>query len=87
MALADHGLAYGNGLGVGKTLKRLVREGLLKEDMIPKGADRVLYVLAPALVLASILGAMAVLPLAPDFYFADIDLGIFVILARVAYIS
>lgn len=54
---------------------------MLKEDMVPKGADRVLYVMAPALVLASMLAAMAVYPLAPDFYFADIDLGIFFILA------
>jgi NADH-quinone oxidoreductase subunit H len=54
---------------------------LLKEDMIPKGADRVLYVIAPALVLASILAAMAAYPLAPGFYFADVDLGIFFVLA------
>jgi NADH-quinone oxidoreductase subunit H len=54
---------------------------LLKEDMIPKGADKVLFVLAPALVLASLLGAMTALALAPNFYFADIDLGIFFILA------
>ncbi|HEX6883676.1 MAG TPA: NADH-quinone oxidoreductase subunit NuoH [Planctomycetota bacterium] len=54
---------------------------LLKEDLVPKGADRVLYVIAPALVLASILAAMAVYPLAPGFFFADIDLGIFFILA------
>ena len=32
---------------------------LLKEDLIPKGADAVLFVFAPALVLASIVGAMA----------------------------
>jgi len=54
---------------------------LLKEDLVPTGADRVLYVVAPALVLASVLAAMAVYPLAPGFYFADIDLGIFFILA------
>ena len=54
---------------------------LLKEDLVPTGADRVLYVVAPAVVLASVLAAMAVYPLAPDFYFADIDLGIFFILA------
>ncbi|MSR61343.1 MAG: NADH-quinone oxidoreductase subunit NuoH [Planctomycetes bacterium] len=54
---------------------------LLKEDLVPKGADRVLYVIAPAIVLASVLAAMAVFPLAPNFYFADIDLGIFFILA------
>jgi len=54
---------------------------LLKEDLVPLGADRVLYVIAPALVLASVLAAMAVYPLAPGFFFADIDLGIFFILA------
>ena len=54
---------------------------LLKEDLVPLGADRVLYVIAPALVLASVLAAMAAFPLAPSFYFANIDLGIFFILA------
>ena len=54
---------------------------LLKEDMIPAGADRVMFMLAPALVLASILGAMAALPLMPDVFFADLDLGLFAILA------
>lgn len=32
--LARHGLAFGPGLGIGKTLERLVREGLLKRDMV-----------------------------------------------------
>lgn len=54
---------------------------LLKEDLIPLGADRVLFVMAPALVLASVLGALAVLPLSPDFYFADASMGVFVVLA------
>ncbi|MFT7663814.1 MAG: NADH-quinone oxidoreductase subunit H [Planctomycetota bacterium] len=54
---------------------------MLKEDMIPIGADRILFVIAPALVLASILGAMAAMPLSPDFFFADADMGIFLILA------
>ncbi|MBJ02148.1 MAG: NADH-quinone oxidoreductase subunit NuoH [Planctomycetes bacterium] len=54
---------------------------LLKEDMIPLGADRPLFVLAPALVLGSIFAALAALPLAPGVFFADIDLGLFFILA------
>jgi NADH-quinone oxidoreductase subunit H len=54
---------------------------LLKEDIIPRGADRALFVLAPALVLGAILAAMAAFPLAPAIYFADIDLGLFFILA------
>jgi len=32
--LAEYGLKYGPGLGVGKTLDRLVRQGLIKSDMI-----------------------------------------------------
>lgn len=34
LKLAKHGLTYGSGLGVGKTLERLAREGLLKRDMM-----------------------------------------------------
>jgi len=34
MRLVDQGLKYGMGLGVGKTLERLVRQGLIKKDMI-----------------------------------------------------
>jgi NADH-quinone oxidoreductase subunit H len=54
---------------------------MLKEDMVPLGADRILFVVAPALVLSSLLAAMAAFPIAPGFFFADIDLGIFFILA------
>jgi NADH-quinone oxidoreductase subunit H len=54
---------------------------MLKEDMIPKGADRVLFVLAPALVLASLMGAMAAFPISHSFFFADLDMGVFLILA------
>ena len=32
--LAEHGLKYGPGLGVGRTLERLVRQRLIKKDMI-----------------------------------------------------
>ncbi len=34
MRLAEYGLKYGSGLGVGKTLDRLVRQGLMKKDMV-----------------------------------------------------
>jgi len=54
---------------------------LAKEDLVPTGADRPLFVLAPALVLASIFGALVAMPLAPAVYFADLDLGLFAILA------
>ena len=54
---------------------------LMKEDLIPLGADKVLFMLAPALVLGSIFGALVVLPFAPDVYFANPSLGVFLILA------
>ena len=54
---------------------------LMKEDIVPTGADRVLFVLAPAIVLSSVMAAMVAFPLGPGFYFADINLGIFFILA------
>jgi NADH-quinone oxidoreductase subunit H len=54
---------------------------LLKEDLIPLGADRVLFVLAPALVLGALMGAMAAFPLSPGFFFTDLNLGVFMILA------
>lgn len=34
MKLADHGLMYGPGLAVGSTLNRLMREGMLKQDIV-----------------------------------------------------
>ena len=54
---------------------------LMKEDMIPKGADRALFWLAPAIVLGGIFGALAAMPLSYDWYFARMDLGVFTILA------
>ena len=54
---------------------------LLKEDMIPRDADRALFMLAPGLVLAAIVAAMTAFPLAPGVFFADLDLGVFFVLA------
>src|SRR5688572_7888870 len=54
---------------------------LLKEDLIPRDADRALFMLAPALVLAAILGAMAAYPLTPDIFFGELSLGVFFIVA------
>lgn len=54
---------------------------LVKEDIVPRGADRILFVLAPAIALAGILGALAAYPLAPGVFFADVDLGLFLVIA------
>src|SRR5262245_38033347 len=54
---------------------------LAKEDLIPLGADKPLYILAPALMLAAIFGALAAMPLSPSVYFTNLNLGLFAILA------
>ena len=54
---------------------------LLKEDTIPKDADRALFWIAPAIVLGSIFGAMVAMPLSYDWWFGRMDLGVFAILA------
>ncbi|MBI3818630.1 MAG: NADH-quinone oxidoreductase subunit NuoH [Planctomycetes bacterium] len=54
---------------------------LLKEDIIPSGADRSLFILAPALVMASALGMFAALPMAAGAGFTDLNLGIIFIIA------
>lgn len=54
---------------------------LLKEDIIPSGADRPLFILAPALVMASALGMFAALPMAEGAGFTDLNLGVVFIIA------
>ena len=54
---------------------------LMKEDIVPKGADKVLFVLAPSLVLGALLGAMVMFPFSPAYYFADVRMGVFAVLA------
>ena len=54
---------------------------LVKEDTIPAGADKPLFVLAPALVLASAVAMFAAIPFAPALYFTDLNLGVFFIVA------
>jgi len=54
---------------------------LTKEDILPSGADPVLFRLAPALVMGSALAMFSVLPFAPGIQFADLDLGIYFLLA------
>ncbi|MGI8938441.1 MAG: complex I subunit 1/NuoH family protein [Iamia sp.] len=54
---------------------------LQKEDIVPEKADRRLFFLAPYIVVASVLVMYVAIPFGPDAYFADLDAGIFYILA------
>ena len=52
-----------------------------KEDWIPPFADKAVFVLAPAIVVATALISFAVVPFAPGFVIADLNIGILFLLA------
>ncbi|WP_308636687.1 NADH-quinone oxidoreductase subunit NuoH [Paenibacillus silvisoli] len=49
---------------------------LMKEDTIPRKADRALFILAPALAYVPAFGVLAVIPYTQKLYFADINVGL-----------
>src|SRR5512139_3952457 len=54
---------------------------LIKEDITPRGADRVVYNLAPILSLMSVLLLWAIVPLAPVIFGVDLNVGALYIIA------
>jgi NADH-quinone oxidoreductase subunit H len=54
---------------------------LVKEIVVPSGASKVLFILAPILVLTPALAAWAVVPFSPELVLANIDAGLLYILA------
>ncbi|HAA14020.1 MAG TPA: NADH-quinone oxidoreductase subunit H [Cytophagales bacterium] len=57
---------------------------LLKEDIVPTAADRRLFLLAPVLLFTAILTAFAVLPLTSTLGGAELEIGVFFLLAIVS---
>ncbi len=53
----------------------------LKEDLIPDGADRVLYRIAPYFVFAGMFGAFVILPFGAHLIAADLNVGVLYLLA------
>src|SRR5574341_1447822 len=49
---------------------------LLKEDVIPAGADKVVFVLAPMVVFAAAVAAYVTIPWAPGLIVRDLNIGI-----------
>jgi NADH-quinone oxidoreductase subunit H len=47
-----------------------------KEDWIPPFADKAVFVLTPAIVVVTTLMSLAVVPLAPNFVVADLNMGL-----------
>ncbi|MBW7468647.1 NADH-quinone oxidoreductase subunit H [Pontibacter aydingkolensis] len=52
-----------------------------KEDWIPPFADKPVFIIAPAIVMASVLMAFAVVPFAPGIVVADLNIGLLFFLA------
>lgn len=52
-----------------------------KEDWIPPFADKWIFVLAPAIVVASVLMGLAIVPFAPGIVVADLNVGLMFFLA------
>jgi NADH-quinone oxidoreductase subunit H len=67
-------------LGLGQVLADSVKL-FTKEDWIPPFADKVVFVLAPGIIVATALLAFAVVPLAPGFVIADLNIGLLFLLA------
>lgn len=56
-------------------------KALMKEIIIPTGANKFLFLLAPVLTIAPALAAWAVVPFSPEIVLADINAGLLYILA------
>lgn len=54
---------------------------LIKEDITPDGADKVVYNLAPIMALATVLLLWAVIPLAPTIVGTDVNVGVLYVVA------
>ena len=54
---------------------------LCKEDIVPSGANRFIFILAPMVVFASALAAYVVIPFGPGLIVQDLNIGILYIIA------
>jgi NADH-quinone oxidoreductase subunit H len=52
-----------------------------KEDWIPPFADKPVFVLAPAVIMVTVLMSFAVIPVAPDIFVVDLNIGLLFFLA------
>jgi NADH-quinone oxidoreductase subunit H len=66
--------------GIAQVIADLVKL-LMKEDWVPPFADRAVFIIAPAVILATTLVALAVVPIAPGIGVADLSIGLLFVLA------
>ena len=67
-------------LGLGQVLADSVKL-FLKEDWIPPFADKGVFILAPGIIVATAILSFAVVPFAPGFVVADLNIGVLFLLA------
>jgi len=53
---------------------------LLKEDIVPAGADKFVFLLAPTISVAAAFTVFSVIPFAGNFYISDINVGLLFVL-------
>ncbi|HLM29970.1 MAG TPA: NADH-quinone oxidoreductase subunit NuoH [Acidimicrobiales bacterium] len=58
-----------------------VGKWIQKEDIVPWRADRKLFALAPYIIVLSVFMTYVVVPFGPDAWFANLDVGVFFVLA------
>jgi len=65
-------------------LLQVVADGVkifMKEDWVPPFADKPVFILAPAIIMVTVLMSFAVLPVAPGIIISDLNIGLLFVLA------
>jgi NADH-quinone oxidoreductase subunit H len=60
---------------------------ILKEDIIPSGADKFIFVLAPILCMVGVFATLAVVPFSSGFMLADLNVGIFYLVGMASLVG
>jgi len=66
--------------GLGQILADMIKI-FMKEDWTPPFADRFVFVLAPAVIMSTVLLSFAVIPIAPNIGILDLNVGLLFVLA------
>ena len=70
-------------LGLAQTVADLLKL-LQKEDIVPKAADRKLFLIAPVIIFTAIFAGFSIIPLSSGFAGAQVQVGVFYLLAVVS---